>query len=147
MFLTRDNTKGKKLREGRRGRREDEKSTREGHDEEEETREDKREREELGSGLGEGVGDHAGGGVARCCLGVPLVILRTLDPVRGGEEGKELYYVPGVSSRGGGLWWNRRCEPAVRGCASAAIANCSVSLSLSFSLARVFEPVNGRLPL
>lgn len=69
MFLTRDNTKGKKLREGRRGRREDEKSTREGHDEEEETREDKREREELGSGLGEGVGDHAGGGVARCAAG------------------------------------------------------------------------------
>lgn len=44
-----------------------------------------------------------------------VVILRTLCG-RGARRGsKELYYVPGVSSRGGGLWWNRRCEPAVRG--------------------------------
>lgn len=32
-----------------------------------------------------------------------------------GRKSKELYYVPRVSSRGGGLWKKRRGEPTVRG--------------------------------
>lgn len=54
-------------------------------------------------------------GVAGCASGYIAdpersCILRVKDAA--GRKSKELYYVPGVSSRGGGLWWNRRCEPS-----------------------------------
>lgn len=58
---------------------------------------------------------------------------------RGGGS-KELYYVPGVSSRAGVVYGgsvDATSQPFVRGCASAAIADCSISL------ARVPHFVNG----
>lgn len=65
-------------------------------------------------------------------LATMLVILESRESCilgkRGvaGRKSKELYYVPGVSSREGGLRWGSRREPGVRGLYSPLVAGCAL---------------------
>ena len=67
-------------------------------------------------------------GVARCATSYIAdpersCIVRARDAA--GRRSKELYYVLGMSSRGGGLWWSCNCR---------CLCICSLSLSLFLSL-------------